>query len=138
VTKLFLVMPTSPPRPPTGPIAEPVDFRLDEELFAPSGIVLTIAGELDIATVPHLRERLGAALRGGVRSVVIDLRPLFFLDSIAVAALLQGARQLGEGGRLAVVVAPDSYIRMVFEIAGLPHCLDVVETLEDAVAQVSG
>jgi anti-sigma B factor antagonist len=131
-------MPTSPPHPPSGPIAEPVDFRLEEEPFEPSGLVLTVAGELDIATVPHLRERLGVALRGDVRRLVIDLRPLFFLDSVAVAALLQVARQLGDGGRLAVVVAPDSYIRMVFEIAGLPQCLDVVETLEEALAQVGG
>ena len=125
------------PHPPSGPIAEPVEFRLDEEPLEPSGLVLTVAGELDIATVPQVRNRLGVALRAGERRIVIDLRPLFFLDSIAVAALLQVARQLGEDGRLAVVVAPDSYIRMVFEIAGLPQCLDVVETREEAVARIS-
>jgi anti-sigma B factor antagonist len=125
------------PHPPTGPIAEPVEFRLDEERLAPSGLVLTVAGELDIATVPQLRKRLGLALRAGERRIVIDLRQLFFLDSIAVAALLQVARQLGEDGRLAVVVAPGSYIRMVFEIAGLPQCLDVVETREEAEARIS-
>jgi anti-sigma B factor antagonist len=125
------------PHPPTGPIAEPVEFRLDEERLAPSGLVLTVAGELDIATVPQLRKRLGLALRAGERRIVIDLRQLFFLDSIAVAALLQVARQLGEDGRLAVVVAPESYIRMVFEIAGLPQCLDVVETREEAEARIS-
>jgi anti-sigma B factor antagonist len=125
------------PHPPTGPIAEPVEFRLDEETLEPSGLVLTVAGELDIATVPQVRNRLGLALRAGERRIVIDLRPLFFLDSIAVAALLQVARQLGEDGRLAVIVAPDSYIRMVFEIAGLPQCLDVVETREEAVARIS-
>jgi anti-sigma B factor antagonist len=130
-------MPAPSPHPPTGPIAEPVEFRLDESSFAPSGVVLTVAGELDVATVPHLRARLGAALDGGARGLVIDLRPLFFLDSVAVAALLQAARTLGDDGRLAVVVAPDSYIRMVFEIAGLPQCLDVVETLDEAVVRVS-
>jgi anti-sigma B factor antagonist len=100
--------------------------------------VLTVSGELDVATVPQLRERLGAALDRGVKRLVIDLRPLFFLDSFAVVALLHAAQQLGESGRLAVVVAPDSYIRMVFEIAGLPQCLDVVETLDEAVVRVSG
>jgi anti-sigma B factor antagonist len=130
-------MPTPPPHPPTGPIAEPVEFRLDEEPLGSSGAVLTVSGELDIATVPQLRVRLGAALDRGARRLVIDLRPLFFLDSIAVAALLHAARQVGADGRLAVVVAPDSYIRMVFEIAGLPQCLDVVETLEEAVVRVS-
>jgi anti-sigma B factor antagonist len=124
--------------PAPHPIAEPVEFRLTEEPFDPAGVVICVSGELDIATVPKLRRRLAAALDRGVRRVVIDLRPLDFLDSVAVAALLHAARQLGDDGRLAVVVAPDSYTRMVFEIAGLPQCLDVVETRAAAVARVSG
>ena len=68
---------------------------------------------------------------------MIDLRPLFFLDSVAVATLLRVAGQLGDDGRLAVVVDPDSYIRMVFEIAGLPQCLDVVETRDAGLARVT-
>jgi anti-sigma B factor antagonist len=131
-------MAVSRPHPPSRPIAEPVDFHVEQEPFEPNGLVVTVSGELDIATIPPVREALNAALAAGVRQVVIDLRPLFFLDSIAVAALLQVARQLGDEGRLAVVVAPDSYIRMVFEIAGLPQCLDVVETREQGIARVSG
>jgi anti-sigma B factor antagonist len=126
------------PHPPTSPIAEPVEFLIAEEPFAPAGLLLSISGELDIATVPKLRRRLGAALERGTRRIVIDLRMLEFLDSVAVAALLHAARQLGDDGHLAVVVAPDSYIRMVFEIAGLPQILDVVETRAEAIARVSG
>jgi anti-sigma B factor antagonist len=125
------------PLPPTAPIAEPVEFVIDEESLEPSGVIFTVSGELDVATVPQLRRRLGAALQDGARHVVIDLRTLEFLDSIGVATLLHAARQLGDDGRLAVVVAPESYIRLVFEIAGLPQCLDVVETRAEAVARVS-
>jgi anti-sigma B factor antagonist len=130
-------MATCPPHPPARPIAEPADFHVEEESFEPDGLVVTVTGELDIATVPQVRRILNAALARGVRRVVIDLRPLFFLDSIAVAALLRVAGELGDEGRLAVVVAPDSYIRMLFEIAGLPQCLDVVDTREAAVARVA-
>lgn len=112
-------------------------FGLAEERFEPSGIVITVQGELDIATAPQLRERLGAAIDAGLRRLVIDLRPLDFLDSVAVASMLHARRQLGDTGRLAVVVAPESYIRMVFEIAGLPQCLDVVETRDEAIALVA-
>ena len=131
-------MSVPPPHPISGPIAEPVEFLITEEPFEPAGLVVSVSGELDIATVPKLRRHLGAAIDRGVRRVVIDLRPLEFLDSVAVAALLHAARLLGDDGRLAVVVAPESYIRMVFEIAGLPQCLDVVESRAEAVARVSG
>jgi anti-sigma B factor antagonist len=119
-------------------IEEPVGFRLEEERFEPAGLVLTVHGELDMATAPELRARLGAAARDRVRALVLDLRPVAFLDSVAVAAILHARRQLGDGGRMAIVIDPDSYTRMVFEIAGLPQCLDIVETLHDAVAHVSG
>lgn len=116
---------------------EPGVFRLDEEQLRHDGVVFTAYGELDMATVPELRERMGAAIEGGIHRVVIDLRPLDFLDSVAVAAMLHARRQLGDEGRLVVIIDPDSYIRMVFEIAGLPQCLDVVETREAALAAVT-
>jgi anti-anti-sigma factor len=124
--------------PSPHPIAPAAEFSISEEPFEPAGIVICVSGELDIATTPKLRRSLGAALDRGVRHVVLDLRPLDFLDSVAVAALLHVARRLGDGGRLAVVVDPDSYIRMVFEIAGLPRCLDVVDTRSAAVERVGG
>jgi anti-anti-sigma factor len=123
--------------PTPHPVAAPAEFSISEEQFAPAGVVFSVTGELDIATTSKLRRSLGAALDRGVRRVVIDLRPLDFLDSIAVAALLHVAQRLRGEGSVAVVVDPDSYIRMVFEIAGLPQCLDVVETRSQAIERVS-
>jgi anti-sigma B factor antagonist len=120
------------------PIPQPAQFRVVAERFEPAGGVLTVTGELDVATVPQLRARLATLVDAGVRRVVIDLLQVEFLDSIAIAALLHAARELGHDGRLAVAVAPDSYVRMVFEIAGLPQCLDVVATRAEALARVSG
>ena len=39
---------------------------------------------------------------------------------------------------MAVVVAPQSYTRLIFEVAGMPRCVDVFETREHAVAHVTG
>ena len=112
--------------------------RLDEESLDPSGLILTASGELDLATAPELRARVTAAIDAGVNRLVIDLCPLFFLDSIALAVLLHARRQLGDAGRMAVVVAPGSYARLIFEVAGMPQCIDVFETREQAIAHVSG
>ena len=37
-----------------------------------------------------------------------------------------------------IVIDPGSYTWMVFEIAGLPQCLDIVETLDQALAHLKG
>ena len=119
-------------------IADDRSFQVTEELLEPSVLVLTVFGELDIATAPELRTRLTAALEQGATRLVIDLRELSFLDSVAVATLLQARARLGDEGRMGVVVDPDSYIRLILEVAGMPRCLDIVETREQAVALVTG
>lgn len=111
--------------------------RLDEESLDPSGLVLTVTGELDVATAPQLRARLTAAIDAGVNRLVIDLSPLDFLDSIALAVMLQARTRLGDAGRIAVVVAPDSYARLIFEVAGMPQCIEVFETRRQAIAHVA-
>jgi anti-sigma B factor antagonist len=115
----------------------PGAFDVTEEQLFPSGVVLAVSGELDMATAPELRERLDAALEAGVRRIVVDLQELTVLDSIALAMLLHASRRLGDEGRMAVVVAPDSYVRLIFEVAGMPHCVDVVESRAQAIARAT-
>jgi anti-sigma B factor antagonist len=110
-------------------------FGLTEEPL-PRGLVLAVAGELDLATAPELRERLGAALDAGASAVVVDLRAVTFMDSIGLAAVLQARKRLPAGGRLALVVAPDSYAQLVLEIAGMPRALAIFEDRAAAIAHV--
>jgi len=112
-------------------------FELAEEPLGVSGSYLTVAGELDIATAPDLRDRLMAAVKRGATRIVVDLREVTFMDSVAMAAILHARTQLGAGGRFAVVLGADSYTQLVFEIAGLPRCLTLFDTREEAVAYVS-
>ena len=128
---------TTPQKTPLALSSEELDdFRLTEEPLDSSGVVLTATGELDIATAPVIRERLNALIADGARRLVLDMRPVSFMDSVALAAILHGRSQLGDRGRMAIVIARDSYPRLVFEIAGLPPSLDLFETREAAIAHV--
>ncbi len=113
-------------------------FRLEEEQLGRSGLLLTVSGELDMDTEPQLRARLDEAIGAGVTDLAIDLRPVGFLDSIALATMLHARRELGDEGRMAIVIASDSYAQLIFEVAGRPQCLDLFETREAAVAHVAG
>jgi len=112
----------------------PAEFRLTEERVRPDGRLLAVYGELDIATVPELRERLDAAVDAGVKRLVLDLSGVAFMDSVAIAAILHTRTRLGDSGRILVVVREGSYTRLVFEIAGLPRCLELFESRAEAVA----
>jgi anti-anti-sigma factor len=112
----------------------PAQFALDEATLPGGGVVMTAAGELDIATVPALRRRLDAVIDAGAKRLVLDLSAVSFMDSVAMAAILHARTRLSDGGRLAVVIPSGSYTRLVVEIAGLPRCLDLYETRADALA----
>ena len=112
-------------------------FGLTEEPL-PGGLMLAVSGELDLATAPDLRERLGAAVGSGTTRIVVDLRDVTFMDSVGLAAILHARSRLSEHGRLALVVAPDSYARLVLEIAGMPRALAIFADGDAAIAHVRG
>lgn len=112
-------------------------FGVTEEPL-PGGLALTVSGELDMATAPELREHLAAALDSGVKRIVVDLRDVTFMDSIGLAAVLHARSRLLAGGRLALVVAPDSYAQLMLEIAGMPRALAIFAHRDAAVEHVRG
>ena len=116
---------------------EPRGIQLTEETFDPSGLAITVTGELDIATAPALRERLDAAIEAGTHRLVIDLTSISFLDSVALATIVHAKQRLPEGGQMALAVDPSSYVMLVFESSGLPQVLDLVENRDQAVYLVS-
>ena len=113
--------------------AEPRGIELTEDTFDPSGLVVTVSGELDVATAPALRDRLTAAIDAGTQRLVIDLSDISFLDSVALAAIVHAKQRLPENGRLALAVDPSSYVMLVFESGGLPKVLDLVDTRAEAI-----
>jgi anti-sigma B factor antagonist len=112
-------------------------IQMTEETFEPSGLVLTVSGELDIATAPSLRDQLTAAIDAGRHRLVIDLSAISFLDSVALATIVHARQRLPEHGKMALAIDPSSYVMLVFESGGLPRVLDLVETREQAIEHVS-
>jgi anti-sigma B factor antagonist len=110
-------------------------MTLETERFATGGVLLRPAGELDIATAPALRERLTEAFDAGAERLVVGLTDVTFMDSVALAVLLQAGRRAGDG-RMAIVIAPDSYAGLIFRIAGISHILTLVATRDEALAAV--
>ena len=112
-------------------------IQVTEESFEPSGLVIAVVGELDIATAPALRDRFDTASEAGRHRLVIDLSGVSFLDSVALATIVHAKQRLPEEGRMAVVVDPSSYVMLVFESGGLGKVLDLVETRAEALHRVT-
>jgi anti-anti-sigma factor len=122
----------------TPQVATPHGILVTEETLDPGGLVITVSGELDIATAPALRDRLNAAAEAGTHRLVIDLSAVSFLDSVALATILHAKQRLPDDGKLAVAIDSSSYAMLIFESAGLKRVLDLVDTRAQAVELVTG
>ena len=84
--------------------------------------IVTVAGEIDIATATRLRERLFELAADG-RPLVADLDQVRFIDSAGLSALVGAAkRAAAHGGSLHVVCARPQ-IRQLFRLTGLDRRL---------------
>ena len=98
----------------------------------PGYAILTAAGEIDISTVPLLRERLFELAAGG-RPLVADLDQVSFMDSSGLAALVGTAkRAAAHGGSLQVSCARPT-IRRLFRLTGLDSRIPLASTLDEAL-----
>jgi anti-sigma B factor antagonist len=78
--------------------------------------VLTLSGELDLASAPALQQQLDAAHANGVPRVLVDLSGLEFLDSTGLQVLLYADRRLRENGQALSLRRGPSAIQRVFEL----------------------
>lgn len=90
--------------------------------------VVTIRGELDLATAPELETTLLERLDAG-HDVVLDLRELQFMDSSGLRVLVTAHARAADGGpRFAIVRPPaGSEVAKILDIAGIEEQLNIVE-----------
>jgi anti-sigma B factor antagonist len=104
----------------------------------PGFVVVTIVGEVDIATVARLRERLAALATGGV-PLVADLDQVSFIDATGLGALAGAAREAAAHGVALYVVCSRAQTRRLFRVTGLdrqiPLARDLAEVLHTLKAQ---
>lgn len=82
--------------------------------------VLTIVGELDLATVPSLREAgISALSEPGCRALLLDLAGLTFLDSTGLGCWIELRNRAEESGQDFALHAIPPPARRTVTIAGL-------------------
>ncbi|MGI5206095.1 STAS domain-containing protein [Spirillospora sp. CA-108201] len=97
--------------------------------------LITITGDLDIASAPSLREPLETALRDAGPLVVIDLSGVTFCDAAGLA-LLTGARRLTEPeGVTLVLAAPRPHMVRLLRVSGLARVFAVRPSVDAALAR---
>ena len=87
--------------------------------------LLTVEGELDIATAPRMIGVLNEAIAEMSAPLVVDLTDVVFMDSTGLALLMNARRRVVRLGQGFAIVCPGGPISRVFEIADMVESLRV-------------
>ena len=92
--------------------------------------MVVLEGELDIATVDLVRASLAG--RGAGEGLVIDLRPLTFLDTSGIQLLVEAFRAARDEGFALRLLRARPGVQRVFGIAGIESVLPFADEAADA------
>jgi anti-sigma B factor antagonist len=113
-----------------------MNFRVQSTAIDDSASVIELTGEVDLYTAPELKQELAQVIGGGARTVVVDLTRTTFIDSTTLGVLLGGLKRLRPVGGSLLIVCSDQNIRRIFEITLLDRVFIIMETREQALAEV--
>jgi anti-sigma B factor antagonist len=89
--------------------------------------LLTLSGELDIATVPRVEAAVNATLTSEVRTLTMDMSGLGFVDSSGLRLfIVLDQRASAEGWELRLIRPPEQVLK-VFRVSGVEENLPFVE-----------
>ena len=92
--------------------------------------VLSLAGELDLTTVPQARDALlRVAVMHPGQTVVVDLDGLSFLDSMGLGVLVGGLRRVRANGGDLVLVCSSPRLLDVLALIRLDRVFEIFPTV---------
>ena len=97
------------------------------------GVVVRLAGELDLYNANGVREALLACCEENPSRLVVDLSGVEFVDSTVLGVLVE-ARSRMDAKEAFALAAPGKETRRALEVSGLDKHFTVRETVEEALA----
>lgn len=96
-------------------------------------VLVTVAGEIDIATAAQLRDRLAGPADSG-QHVIVDLGGVGFIDAAGLRVLASAAAQAADRGGSLRLAAARPWVRRVLTLTALDQRIPLTATVAEAQA----
>jgi anti-sigma B factor antagonist len=97
-------------------------------------LIATVRGDIDLHNSPELRDALLSLLASTKpKNLILEMSNVAYMDSSAIAVLVESLRKLRAGGGKLFLVAPQARVRSVLEIARLDTIFRVVADEAEAL-----
>lgn len=98
-------------------------------------VVVSVSGELDMATAPQLQDQISDLLEKGRTRLVFDLAEVSFCDSTGLSVFVRAKNSTDDaGGGTVRLAAPQRGVLRILEVSGLVEVLRTYPTVDEAVA----
>jgi anti-sigma B factor antagonist len=109
-----------------GALLAAVPFRVDVARER-DGVRVCPSGEVDVATIRRLRERIEEALAAGTGRLILDLRETTFLDSTGLRLAMEADARAARNGTEFSIIAGPAAVQRAFDVAGLTELLPFID-----------
>ena len=96
-----------------------MDFEAASESLDGGIHIVSVSGEVDLATGPEFERALGALPEERVASLIVDLTDCSFMDSTGLHLLTRAQRRFDRSDRRVAVVSANRCVLRVFELTQL-------------------
>jgi len=93
--------------------------------------VISVSGELDLASSPALEEELDRVAASGTGLVIVDLRELEFMDSTGLSVLVKAHQRAEEQGKRFGLVNGSQQVQRLLTLTGVADRLTLVNAPEE-------
>ncbi|GAC1453012.1 MAG: hypothetical protein PVSMB8_12120 [Vulcanimicrobiaceae bacterium] len=94
----------------------------------PSGVLVVVEGDVDLATCDGLRDAIDRAAKSDDGSLVaVSLEGCTYIDSTCLSVLYRARRELGD--RFCIVLSSRSRVHLLFRVAGVLDYFAIVPNI---------
>jgi anti-sigma B factor antagonist len=93
--------------------------------------LITVTGEVDLATSPELDTAIIAAIDAAAASVVIDLSDVSFMDSSGLGVIVRALKRCRETENDLDLIITNERVLKVFGITGLDQVIPIHASIQD-------
>jgi anti-anti-sigma factor len=106
------------------------EFRVEVQVEEWAAVI-SLSGELDLASSPALEEELARVFADDSRPVIIDLRELDFMDSTGLSILVKAHQRADELQRQLCLVKGPPQVQRLLTLTGVSDRLALIDSPED-------
>lgn len=95
--------------------------------------IIKIGGNLDIQSAPKLNTKLGEAIDGGVKNIILNLADVDYIASAGLGAIVSNNGRLRKQGGEILISGMSDKIQKIFKLLGFLHLFKTYKNDEEAI-----